>query len=708
MDDSSAGITAWDIVSDSSNCKAGNDSALAALLDDLGVKDTATMLLCDADDVAAIAGMLKKIPGKQLYAAMNTDDRDTSSQDVFSSFANLKVGGGDPAVKVDQYQPKPLLHRAPSEGTAILFECSICLSPMERPVTLICGHNNCMGCLDEAFKSDSKCPTCRTEISSDFRRNMHTNIVLQDLVAKNYPDLAAARELEAEEEAIRKLKLTANTKDSNGFIPLHHASKDGDTTGVAKQLRVGAEVNALEKDGDTPLIWASFKGHTESVKLLLAAQASVDIQSNNGNTALTLASYHDRPEVVKLLLEANADINIKNNAGKSALDLARDNNHVAIMELLRASGATEVSVEEDAKTKDSNGFTPLHHASKNGDTARVAEMLQVGAEVNALEKDGDTPLIWASFNGHTESVKLLLAAQASVDIQSNNGNTALTLASYRDRPEVVKLLLEANADINIKNNAGKSALDLARDKNHVAIMELLRASVSGKNKVSANDNTLASPICGSRGCAMEVSALRDGVGFSCDVCYKNVGAKRWRCHPCDHDICFKCFPAPSVKPSVVSTERGASAMTAAHAPVGIKCPRGHALEDRGNKENNGWACDGRSQPGGCVRGCTGFRQSAGWGRFRCNSCDFDLCDRCYARSAAASASVFTPPKCGGKGCTMVVSTYAGSKGGYTTGYICNGCRGRSATGHRGGSRERWFCQSCNYDLCFHCSPAPPK
>ena len=61
-----------------------------------------------------------------------------------------------------------------------------------------------------------------------------------------------------------------------------------------------------------------------------------------------------------------------------------------------------------------------------------------------------------------------------------------------------------------------------------------------------------------------------------------------------------------------------------------KCPNGHALVSLGTSRDNGWACDGRATPGGCKRGCTDFRQSAGWPRFRCERCDWDLCDKCVA------------------------------------------------------------------------------
>jgi hypothetical protein len=57
------------------------------------------------------------------------------------------------------------------------------------------------------------------------------------------------------------------------------------------------------------------------------------------------------------------------------------------------------------------------------------------------------------------------------------------------------------------------------------------------------------------------------------------------------------------------------------------------------------------------------------------------------------------PKCK-KGHVMVQSEYR--EGGYRSGYICDKCRGRSSSGHRSGSRERWFCKPCHADICFDC------
>jgi hypothetical protein len=61
-----------------------------------------------------------------------------------------------------------------------------------------------------------------------------------------------------------------------------------------------------------------------------------------------------------------------------------------------------------------------------------------------------------------------------------------------------------------------------------------------------------------------------------------------------------------------------------------------------------------------------------------------------------------PPQCS-NGHDMCVSSYKG--GAYTGGWRCDRCSG-------GGSVDRpvlrWFCKACSSDICFGCSPAPPR
>jgi hypothetical protein len=130
------------------------------------------------------------------------------------------------------------------------------------------------------------------------------------------------------------------------------------------------------------------------------------------------------------------------------------------------------------------------------------------------------------------------------------------------------------------------------------------------------------------------------------------------------------------------------------------CGNGHQLVR--NLEDNGWACDGRHLPGGCKRGCTGFRQSAGWGRYRCATCDYDLCDRCYeARSThntpalaqSSTKSCFAVSGCGMAEFNGVYAVDTAKDGGVRNG---KPCYRKSAAGSAGAeqtvnfSSGKWY------------------
>ena len=47
------------------------------------------------------------------------------------------------------------------------------------------------------------------------------------------------------------------------------------------------------------------------------------------------------------------------------------------------------------------------------------------------------------------------------------------------------------------------------------------------------------------------------------------------------------------------------------------------------KRSFGWSCDGRNLPSGCYSEDSHFNSSSP--RYRCNICDFDLCDKCVVK-----------------------------------------------------------------------------
>jgi ankyrin repeat protein len=63
-----------------------------------------------------------------------------------------------------------------------------------------------------------------------------------------------------------------NTRDQDGYTPLHLASSDGNVNVVRVLLDAGAIVDATNIDGYTPLHYASSDGHVNMARVLLDAR----------------------------------------------------------------------------------------------------------------------------------------------------------------------------------------------------------------------------------------------------------------------------------------------------------------------------------------------------------------------------------------------------------------------------------------------------
>src|SRR5262245_9220392 len=73
---------------------------------------------------------------------------------------------------------------------------------------------------------------------------------------------------------------------------------------------------------------------------------------------------------------------------------------------------------------------PVADAEMRGDTAKVRQLIEQGADVNAAQGDGMTALHWAAQRGDADQTKLLVYAGARLEAETRNGNyTPLHLAS---------------------------------------------------------------------------------------------------------------------------------------------------------------------------------------------------------------------------------------------------------------------------------------
>eukprot|EP00931_Biecheleriopsis_adriatica_P056898 TRINITY_DN33747_c0_g1_i2.p1 TRINITY_DN33747_c0_g1~~TRINITY_DN33747_c0_g1_i2.p1 ORF type:complete len:182 (+),score=27.03 TRINITY_DN33747_c0_g1_i2:206-751(+) len=121
-------------------------------------------------------------------------------------------------------------------------------------------------------------------------------------------------------------------------------------------------------------------------------------------------------------------------------------------------------------------------------------------------------------------------------------------------------------------------------------------------------------------------------GWACDARLTKLGCKSnitdyhqttgmpvFRCEICDYDLCEPCC-----RERVTFLER----VFARQLPQAVLCPAGHVLKAMG-VTNSGWACDARNMAQGCRSKITGHFQTDGMTSFRCDRCDFDLCEPCW-------------------------------------------------------------------------------
>ena len=128
-----------------------------------------------------------------------------------------------------------------------------------------------------------------------------------------------------------------------------------------------------------------------------------------------------------------------------------------------------ISAIGSTKTQEREPYQPasaLADAAWRGDDQLVAELIEGGADVNAVEPEsGATPLIWAVTGGDGLVVRRLLDAGSGPDVLSVDGQTALLLAisprslfpEYTEldvaaRLDLMTILLDGGADPNLPPN----------------------------------------------------------------------------------------------------------------------------------------------------------------------------------------------------------------------------------------------------------------
>ncbi len=107
----------------------------------------------------------------------------------------------------------------------------------------------------------------------------------------------------------------------------------------------------------------------------------------------------------------------------------------------------------DVNARNEFGATPMSEAALNGSPAMIGALLKAGAAHQALNADGMNALMVVARGGNVEAAKLLLRAGADVNaVEKVRGQTALMWAASNSRPDMVKLLVKSGAKVDARSN----------------------------------------------------------------------------------------------------------------------------------------------------------------------------------------------------------------------------------------------------------------
>lgn len=103
----------------------------------------------------------------------------------------------------------------------------------------------------------------------------------------------------------------------------------------------------------------------------------------------------------------------------------------------------------------------LSNAVLAGDVARIAWLVEKGANINSLDAQGYAAIHTAARNRRSEILSVLIAYKADVNVKDRDGYTALHHAVLRNHPESVRALAQRGADLDALTPNGLTPLALA-------------------------------------------------------------------------------------------------------------------------------------------------------------------------------------------------------------------------------------------------------
>jgi len=446
----------------------------------------------------------------------------------------------------------------------------------------------------------------------------HTEIAALLIAAGAQPERTLMHAARTGKVGCARLLIRLETADNPWSARmLFHTLKASSTLPAGVLLEAGARPTHVDALGWTCLHLACMlpdeKPTWHCIRSLVAVGSDVDAVLRDGATPLYIATKERAVGSIKALIDANADPNI-------AL-------HPNIAHWF--PGGEHVGLA-----------TPLHKAccaaeAATGCAAAVRLLMEARANLNIQNVNGHTPLDVACLWGPRARAcaSLLCSAGPEANRGSNRGSKALKIACQIGELRTLRLCLEAGFDVDFPSDQPPMLVACQRGRvDHAKLLSSYSAARVFASGLSAEAACHISPVPQSTLTPSQrnKSQLREWLERTRDWTplhhLEQLNAVRAR-QLIDGGASVHARPNGLPSPlQRVEEERMEVSMVC--SPCGCN---GH-MQHLDESAAEGWMCDGADHPAGCVQGCTGFNQTAGWTRWQCKLCEYDLCEGCFRRA----------------------------------------------------------------------------
>ncbi len=132
---------------------------------------------------------------------------------------------------------------------------------------------------------------------------------------------------------------------------------------------------------------------------------------------------------------------------------------------------------------------PIHDAVRDGDTAKLEQLLSEGANVNSKDAMVGTPLHIAAMTGRADAAKMLLDHGARANMTGGMANQTPLQIAVMTNADIVEMLLENGADASKTDLEGNTPLHLAAGAGNLEVVKSLLEH--GSDLLATNSSGIA-------------------------------------------------------------------------------------------------------------------------------------------------------------------------------------------------------------------------